>query len=151
MSYFEKRQRIAQGLEAPTAKKAPGRKKIDPSEDQPDLDQWFKDRDREATGKCRHCGGRTCKGDPLYYKHSIAHLLPKRLFPSVAAHPDNWIELCFWEKNCHGNLDAGTLDLIDLHCFDEVIEKFVKIYPSIAPKERRHIPDVLLQYVEANK
>jgi len=146
-------QRLSRARE-PKKKEAPtGPKKGKPAEkdNKGDLEQWFLDGDRMATGKCKNCGGRTCKGDTLFYKHSQAHILPKRLFPSVATHGLNRIELCFWENNCHGNMDNGTLDLMDMNCFDEIIEKFVAMYPDIAPEERRHIPDVLMQYVEANK
>lgn len=138
----------------PKAKKAPGGKKVVKKEEgeteEITLTEWFQAGDKMATGKCKHCGGKSCKGDPLYYKHSQAHILPKRLFPSIATHPDNRIELCFWGKNCHGNYDNGILDLIDMHCFDEVIEKFLRMYPAIDKKERRHIPDVLLQYAKDN-
>lgn len=144
---------LDQLLRARTPKKKPepkGLKKGKPEvrENKADLVQWFLDGDKAATGKCKHCGGRTCKGDPLYYKHTQAHILPKRLFPSVMTHPSNRIELCFWENNCHGNFDNGALDLMDLNCFDEVIEKFLILYPLIAPEERKYIPDVLLQYVK---
>lgn len=130
--------------------KGPSKSKRPEKENKQDLEQWFLDGDKQATGKCRHCGGRTCKGDPLFYKHSQAHILPKRLFPSVATHPLNRVELCFWENNCHGNFDNGTLDLMDMNCFDEIIEKFIAIYPEIVPAERKHIPDVLLQYLKDN-
>lgn len=121
-----------------------------PKENAVDLEQWFKDGDKASTGKCKHCGGRSCKGDPLYFKHSQAHILPKRLFPSVSTHPLNRIELCFWNNNCHGNMDNGTLDMINMNCFDEIVEKFIAIYPAIAAKERKYIPDVLLQYAKDN-
>lgn len=141
---------------ASTAKVKPSPKalvKAKPKEkdNKQNLEQWFLDGDKQATGKCRHCGGRTCKGDPLFYKHSQAHILPKRLFPSVATHPLNRVELCFWENNCHGNFDNGTLDLMDMNCFDEIIEKFIAIYTEIAPAERKYIPDVLLQYLTNNQ
>jgi len=45
----------------------------------------------------------------------------------------------------------GTLDLVDMNCFDEIIEKFMAIYPDIAPSERKYIPDVLLQYLKDNQ
>lgn len=149
-SYFENRQLIAQGLASPEGKKAPGRKKPEPESCIITLDQWFLERRKEMTGKCAHCGGSTPKFDDFSYKASIAHILPKRpgIFPSVMTHVDNWIELCSWGNNCHGNFDAGMLNLMDLNCFDEVIEKFIRMYPAIAPKERRNIPDVLLQYIE---
>lgn len=152
--FMRNRQLIAQGLKAPEAKKSPAAKKAAKMEEDGDitLDEWFLDRRKEMTGKCAHCGGPYCKHDNMFFKHSIAHLLPKKptMFPSVKTHPENWIELCFWGNNCHGNLDAGTLDLIELNCFDQVIEKFVRMYPSIEKKERRNIPAVLLQYAKDN-
>lgn len=116
-----------------------------------ELDRWFKERRKEMVGICANCGSKTTKNNDTYFKHSIAHLLPKRLFKSIATHPDNWIELCYFEKSCHANYDSHTLDLIDLNCFDEAIRKFVAMYPDIAPKERKYIPDILLQYVEIEK
>lgn len=150
--FLRYRQQVAQGLIAKEGKKAPGRKVIEPETVIITLDEWFLQRRKEMTGKCLHCGGRTCRDDNMYFKHSIAHILPKRpgMFPSVMTHPDNWIELCFWGNNCHGNYDGGVLDLMQLNCFDLVIEKFIRMYPKIASKERRNIPDVLLQYVQTN-
>ena len=112
-----------------------------------ELDRWFKERHKEMTGVCMNCGGRTEK-DKTHYKCSVAHLLPKAYFKSVATHPDNWLELCFYGNSCHTNFDHKMIDLIDLHCFDTVIQKFVKIYPSIALEERRRIPPILLEYLK---
>jgi hypothetical protein len=113
-----------------------------------EMDRWFEARREEMQGFCLHCGGRSCKDNDKYFKFSIAHLLPKNLFKSVKAHPLNWIELCFWDKSCHTNYDNKTLDIVELNCFDQVIERFIAIYPDIATKERKYIPDVLLQYVK---
>jgi len=116
-----------------------------------ELDRWFKERRKEMTGRCHHCGGPSCKHDDKYYKFSICHILPKAYFPSVATHPSNFVELCFWNKNCHGNMDNKMLDLIEMNCWDEIVTKFCSMYPFIAEKEKRRIPDVLLQYVEVEK
>lgn len=110
------------------------------------LERWFKERHSEMTGTCMHCGGKSSKGTPLF-KCSIAHILPKSLFPSVATHPLNWLELCFWGQSCHTNLDNYILDITELHCFDAVIERFIAMYPFIAEKEKRRIPPALLQYI----
>ena len=115
--------------------------------DNNDLKQWFEDRHKELTGKCKHCNGKTQKGKDNY-KNSIAHILPKAYFPSVATHPLNYIELCFYGNSCHTNFDNKILDLLDLNCFDEVITKFVQIYPHIDKQEKRRIPQVLLNYIE---
>ena len=112
-----------------------------------ELQRWFEDRHKEMKGKCQHCLGKTEKGKGTY-KCSIAHIFPKAHFKSVATHPDNWIELCFYGNSCHTNLDNYSLDISELNCFDEVIRKVVAIYPNIAISERRRIPQVLLNYIE---
>jgi hypothetical protein len=116
-----------------------------------ELNRWFEERRAEMTGFCKHCGGKTSKDSEQYYKFCIAHILPKRIFKSVSTNPNNWVELCFFGKSCHTNLDNNMLDIIDLNCFDLVIQRFVAMYPAIDAKERRYIPDVLLQYVEVEK
>lgn len=116
-----------------------------------ELQRWFLDRRSEMVGKCANCGGQTNKDDDKYYRYCIAHLLPKAYVKSVATHPDNWLELCYFGKGCHSMLDNSMIDLIDLNCFDSVIEKFVKIYPHIATEEKRRIPKVLIEYVEVEK
>lgn len=113
-----------------------------------DLEIWFNDRRKEMTGFCKHCGGTSCRDSDKYFKFSIAHILPKSYFSSVATHPDNWVELCFWGNNCHGNLDNTILSLSELNCWDEIVTKFQRIYPSIAKHEKRRIPEILLQYIE---
>ena len=70
---------------------------------------------------------------------------------SLATHPLNWIELCFYGNSCHQNFDNKMLDILDLNCLDTVIERVVAMYPSIDEKEKRRIPKVLLDYIEDNK
>lgn len=113
-----------------------------------ELDRWFHARRNEMTGICAHCGGKSCKHQDQWYRASIAHILPKNIFKSIKTHPLNWVELCFWEKNCHGNFDSKMIDITELNCYDLVIERFIAMYPDIDPKERRYIPDILLQYVK---
>lgn len=115
------------------------------------LNRWFIERRPEMTGVCWHCGERSCVYDDMLYKHSIAHILPKAIFKSVAVHPLNWIELCFWPPSCHANFDNFSLDIIDLNCFSIVIDRFVQIYPYISPWERKNIPNALIQYIEVEK
>lgn len=113
-----------------------------------ELNRWFLDRRAEMVGKCLNCGGKSCKHDDKYFKHSIAHILPKAYFPSVATHPSNWIELCFWDKSCHTNMDNKIIDLTEMACWDTIVTRFQEMYPLIDKKERKRIPETLLQYVE---
>ena len=48
-------------------------------------------------------------------------------------------------------MDNKILDLIEMNCWDEIVTKFCIMYPSIAEKEKRRIPQVLLQYIEVEK
>ncbi len=108
---------------------------------------WFSARGEEMTGVCLFCGGKTEYGLSV----SIAHLLPKRknMFPSVAKNPDNWLELCFYGNSCHDNFDTSMISLESLKeqpaIWNVIVEKFNRIYPFIAQKERRNIPSLLLQ------
>jgi hypothetical protein len=59
------------------------------------LEKWFIERRKEMTGLCCECGKRTFKEDNKQYKWSIAHLLPKSIFTSVATNEFNFLEFCF--------------------------------------------------------
>lgn len=120
----------------------------DISENKEEIWNWFKEKRKEMTGVCSHCGNQSSKKDDDKFHFSIAHILPKAYFPSIATHPDNWVELCFWGNACHSNMDNKMLDLIDMNCFDEIIEKFVKMYPYIAENEKKRIPSILIEYLK---
>lgn len=122
--------------------------KIVTSNGNEELNRWFIERRKELDGKCHHCGDSSCKNDDKYFKFSICHIFPKAYFKSVATHPDNFIELCFWSNNCHGNMDSKMLDLTEMNCWAEIVEKATRIYPSIAKEERRRIPQILLEYIK---
>lgn len=111
-----------------------------------ELDRWFREIQKSMTGKCQNCGGKT-EANTKHFKNSIAHILPKAYFKSVATHPDNYLELCFYGNSCHTNFDNKMIDIIDLHCFDQVIQKFTRIYPHIAAEEKRRIPPILIEYL----
>jgi len=117
-----------------------------------ELNRWFENRRKEMVGFCANCGMPSCKDNDDYYRFSIAHLLPKAYFPSIKTHESNWLELCFWgERSCHSNLDNSMIDLIDMSCWDEIVTKFIAMYPSISDNEKRRVPQVLLNYIEVEK
>lgn len=121
---------------------------IEEKEGVKELWEWFVDQRRVMTGVCEHCGGITEKKNDKTFHFSICHILPKHLFDSVKTHPLNKIELCYYGNSCHTNFDNYIIDITDLNCFDQVVERFIAIYPSIAKEERKYIPDALLQYVK---
>lgn len=48
-------------------------------------------------------------------------------------------------------MDNKMIDLIDMHCWETIVQRFVAMYPSIADNEKRRIPQVLLNYIEVEK
>lgn len=121
-----------------------------------ELDKWFAERRVELTGKCDFCGGKTEKYNNETYKFSIAHLLAKRdaMFPSVATHPANYLELCYYGNSCHTNFDNGMITwelLRDSKEWALIVGKFREIYPDIAEAEKKNIPDMLLKEIHATR
>lgn len=116
-----------------------------------ELWRWFEKQRERMTGKCAHCGGKTQKHDNDTFHYSVAHLLPKNLFKSIATHDENWLELCYYGNSCHTNFDNHMIDITELNCFDEVISKITKLYPHIAKEERRRIPAILMEYIKTNQ
>ena len=112
-----------------------------------ELWDWFLDRREEMVGKCQHCSKKSLRDSDKFFHHSVCHILPKskNMFPSVATNKFNWLELC---QECHDNFDHYIIDIIDLNCFDEVVEKVTRMYPHIAPEERRRIPAILREYIK---
>jgi hypothetical protein len=47
-------------------------------------------------------------------------------------------------------MDNKVLDLTDMNCWDEIVEKFVAMYPFIAKEERKRIPEVLMNYIQTD-
>ena len=116
-------------------------------------DAWFKARHKEMKGKCIVCGGPTCKG-MSEFKNSIAHLFPKAIFKSIKWNKNNWIELCFYGKSCHTNLDNNILTLEQLQttpAWPEIVRKFKILYPLMDSNEKGRLPDILIQELNTEK
>ena len=114
------------------------------------MEQWFKARRKELTGRCDFCGGKTEKQNNETFRFSIAHLFAKRpsMFPSIATHPANYLELCYYGNSCHANFDNGMISwqlLKDSKEWSLIIGKFKEIYPFISENERKNIPELLLK------
>lgn len=104
---------------------------------------------KKMKGKCEHCGGKSCKDDNKYWKHSAAHIFPKALFPSIKSHPLNFIELCFWEKSCHTNYDNGMIEPYELKCWPKMQKSFITLYGLMTREEKKRVPDCYLQLLTA--
>lgn len=106
-----------------------------------EMDLFFKSLRKGMKGKCLFCGGPTMKNDDEKFHFSLAHLLPKAIFKSIATHPDNIIELCFWGESCHTNFDNGKITwefIKDSKEWEIIKEKLLTILPLVSEEERKH-------------
>lgn len=111
------------------------------------LDDWYEEKVNELTDICMECEGPTRSAIFVMAKESVAHVLPKRkaMFPSVATHKHNHLELCV---HCHKIYDSSWEDAAKMKVWPIAVERFKLICPDIAPMERKNIPDVFIQEVE---
>lgn len=104
---------------------------------------WYISKKYQMTGFCTEegCKKSTNKGNDVYFKWSICHIVPKKLVPSVATHPDNFIELC-WQH--HSEFDSTFDKSKSMKCFAEAKRKF-KLFEHLIPdSEKRKINPYLL-------
>lgn len=106
-----------------------------------EMDAFFRSLRKGMKGKCLFCSGPTMKKDDDKFHFSLAHLLPKAIFKSVATHPENIIELCFYGESCHTNFDQGSITwefIKDSKEWEIIKEKLLSVLPLVAPEERKH-------------
>lgn len=112
-----------------------------------ELQAWYKKIQKQLTGVCSRCGAVYDKKNLSYAICSTAHILAKReaMFPSVATHPLNWVELSPF-CGCHDWFDKKASwpeILADPKIGELVADRFVAVEPDIAAHERHRIPDEL--------
>lgn len=144
------------GIAKKSAKKIAKEKEEKESFGDTPLDNWFEQRREEMKGFCVLCGGKSEKNNDATYRHSIAHLFPKKEnfggFPSIATHEENWMELCYYGNSCHTNFDNHIITwelLRDSAEWLMIVEKFKNIYPFIAQDERKNVPEILLNELKS--
>jgi len=106
-----------------------------------EMDLFFKSLRKGMKNKCLFCGGATMKNDDEKFHFSLAHLLPKAIFKSIATNPDNIIELCFFGESCHTNFDSGKISWLmikDSKEWLQIKEQLLIVLPMVSPEERKH-------------
>lgn len=100
-------------------------------------EKWFKNRRKDCVGVCQcGCAKPSSKKDDMYFRHSIAHIFPKKDFPSVMYHPLNFVERAFW-GGCHTFFDESGMDKwINMADWDDIKAKFHVLAPLLSPPER---------------
>ena len=118
-------------------------KEVDGGNDQ---DTWYLLRRYQMKGFCSEagCTSSTNPKSDEYFRWSICHIVPKSLCPSVATHPENFIELC-WQH--HSEFDATFDKAAAMKCFAEAKRKFELFKDLIPAHEMRKINPHLLNNI----
>jgi hypothetical protein len=111
-----------------------------------DLQKWYNYIMKNEEPICWETGDPINKNDQLGWHGSIAHILPKKKFDSVKTHPLNYVILKMW-GGVHGNFDNNWKKAQTMKVWPIVVERFKEIYPDIAQKERKFIPQCLLKHI----
>lgn len=114
------------------------------------LQKWYAAIMAKEDGVCWETGEAINKQDKKGWHGSIAHVLPKEHFPSVATHPDNYLILSMWNGS-HSNYDSSWSKASKMKIWPEAVDRFLKIYPSIAREERKKLPEVFLKLLTKNQ
>ncbi len=117
--------------------------KLGKPDERVDLDKWFDDiRGKEwnnGWAKCMECGA-AIPSD--YARHATAHLLPKKLFKSVATHPLNYLIL---GAGCGCHEKTHRIDkFIKMKIWPIAKERILTMMPFLPTDELRRISNQLL-------
>jgi len=77
---------------------------------------------------------------------SIAHVLPKSDYPSVATHPQNYMILKMW-GGAHGQYDANWEKAAQMKVWPHACKIFNLLYPLLTTAEKAKLPDVIIQEI----
>jgi len=86
------------------------------------------------------------KEDEKGWHGSIAHILPKKLFPSVQTHPKNYLILKMW-GGTHASYDASWQSAQKMKVWPLAVKRFLEIEKNIAERERVYLPDCLIKHI----
>lgn len=112
------------------------------------LPLWFKVKMELNEPRCAECGAYkpSLKQWPQGWKSCQAHLLPKKHFKSISTHPLNCLVLGSGFSglcHCHDDYDHDWERASKMKIWPEVCRRFLILYPFIAEKEKKFIPEVL--------
>lgn len=115
--------------------------------DDTELVKWYARIMKTEEPICWETGNKINKKDKTAWHGSICHILPKKLFPSVQTHPQNYLILQMY-GGTHGQFDSSWHNASKMKVWNLAVERFIMIEPDIALDERKYLPDILLEELQ---
>src|SRR5580692_3115613 len=109
--------------------------------------KWYEKIMKHETPVCWETNDRIDIRDKKGWQGSIAHVLPKSLFPSVATHPMNYMILKMW-GGTHGQYDSSWENASKMKIWPYACGIFNVLYPLLTAEEKRKLPDIILQEIK---
>lgn len=119
--------------------------------DKTDLQKWYNKIMEAETPKCWETGEKLNKADKLGWHGSIAHILCKSLYPSVATHPQNYMILSMWNGS-HANYDSSWERAAKMKVWPYAMKIILTVLlPLLTPEEKRKLPEIIVQEIDPLK
>lgn len=112
-----------------------------------ELQKWYAKIMQQETGKCWESGEKINKQDKIAWHGSIAHVLPKYLFPSTATHPQNYMILSMYGGGAHGQYDSSWENASKMKVWPYACKIFNILYPLLTREEKAKLPDIVIQEI----
>lgn len=117
---------------------------------------WYETIMAAEDAQCLECklqgtGGFIGKHNKIAWHGSIAHVLPKAIFPSVKTHPDNYVILSMYNCCHHGQYDASWDKAMKMNVWAIVKPKLRILIPLLPQREYGKLPDVIRDLYENNE
>lgn len=102
------------------------------------IDLFFERNRKRMVNVCQcGCARKSSKMEDEFYRCSICHIFPKRIFKSIADNDYNWVERNFWD-GCHGNMDNRSMDKwVNYADWDDIKEKYFILAPLLTEDEKK--------------
>lgn len=114
------------------------------------LGQYYEHHNANSNWICENCNDRLFIFSPQEASSCQAHILPKELFPSVAAVLDNHMLLggLFQGCTCHKQYDSSWSKAESMPVFPLAVERFMKFKHLISPDEYKKLPSIFYQLID---
>lgn len=116
-------------------------------EEDTELQKWYAVIMEKENPVCWETGEPINKKDVKGWHGSIAHVLPKNDYPSVATHPLNYMILKMW-GGTHGQYDSNWENASKMRVWNHAIKIFNILFPLLTKEEKGKLPDIIIQEIK---
>ena len=115
--------------------------------DDTELQKWYAKIMQSEMPRCWETDEPINIQDKFGWHGSVAHVLCKELFPSVQAHPMNYMILKMW-GGTHGQYDSSWENAAKMKIWPYAVKIINMLYPLLTREEKAKLPDIVIQEIK---